>query len=458
MACVEGSPTPTHAGRPAILGKAPLLWLTSAVLAAAGCHRAFSCTDDAQCQFEGIAGACEPDGHCSFPDPACDSGRRYGQHGSADVAGVCVDTDAAASDDTGTTAVATTTSATDVDSNSSGSSGSSGHVPDTDFDPCDGLRESGPVVAMADGEIIEGLRITSDTGPGILVDGRRGVTIRNCEIHHHNGPGISFRAADEITIEDVVLVHDGAPEAGPHADGTQINIEGYDSDDVVLSRVRASHGSSGIDLQATPGAHLSFIEVHDVRGPGVAACVRLLQSNDAVLEDFSCENPLDTGRPRDLIEIDRSSNVVVRRGLLDGHNAEFGFGVHFSHTPGQHSGGLVEDVDGVRMTAGSFSCHPFGTQIVFRRTRARENICEILSVPIDDCKKPGPNGGCIPGSNGVSWTASETSSDLTIEASSYFDLCETTLWPTSAFTVGEGDLVEEDFEPRAPIRLEPCWE
>lgn len=79
--------------------------------------------------------------------------------------------------------------------------------------------------------------------------------------------------------------------------------------------------------------------------------------------------------------LEATSDAVVRRGLLDGNDAELGDGVHFSQVSGQHSGGLVEDVDAIRMTNGSFSCFPFGTGITFRRTRARENICE-LRAPI----------------------------------------------------------------------------
>jgi hypothetical protein len=181
-------------------------------------------------------------------------------------------------------------------------------------------------------------------------------------------------------------------------------------------------------------------------------------SDDAVIEDFSCESSLVTSRPRDLIAIDRSSDVIVRRGLLDGHNSEFGYGVHFIHTSGQHSGGLVEDVDGVRQTNGAFSCFDYGDQITFRRTRARENICEIVSIPVEGCMNPVPDGGCIPGSNGVTWTASDQSGQVVIEDSVYFDLCAAPAWPLAVFTIGRGDLVEQDFEPRAPIRTSPCWE
>lgn len=432
--------------------------LVGVLLAGGGCHRAFTCADATQCSHGGVAGRCEDDGYCSFPDPDCASGRRYGDHAAQSLVGVCVAADEAPPGstthvaDAGSGAASTSTTGA-LDGASSGIAGE-----DTSHDPCLGLAPSAAVVATADGEVIAGLRIDVQQGPAIEVDGFSGVTIRDCEIHHRGGPGISFEAATDLRIENVVIVHDGAPEAGPHASGDHVGIEGSDSVGVVIERVRLERGSSGIVLESTPGAWLSQVEVHDVRGPGAAACVRLFDSDDAILEDFSCENPLDTGRPGDLIAVAESSDVTIRRGLLDGHNAEYGYGVRITHVSGQHSGGLVEDVDAIRMTNGAFSCFQFGQFITFRRTRARENICEILSVPIEDCGKPGPNGGCIPGSNGVSWTASESSHDIVLDDAVGFDLCAPELWPSEAFVVGRGDLVTEDFVLRDPIRLSMCWE
>lgn len=38
----------------------------------------FVCAEDSECTGGPGAGTCEPDGRCSFPDPACVEGRRYG--------------------------------------------------------------------------------------------------------------------------------------------------------------------------------------------------------------------------------------------------------------------------------------------------------------------------------------------------------------------------------------------
>jgi len=42
-----------------------------------------ACTEDEQCAIDQLAGVCQPDGHCSFPDDDCSSGQRYGEHGGA---------------------------------------------------------------------------------------------------------------------------------------------------------------------------------------------------------------------------------------------------------------------------------------------------------------------------------------------------------------------------------------
>jgi hypothetical protein len=51
---------------------------------------AYSCLSNDQCSRDGEAGVCQPDGYCSFPDEACPSGQRYGEHAGKGLAGMCV--------------------------------------------------------------------------------------------------------------------------------------------------------------------------------------------------------------------------------------------------------------------------------------------------------------------------------------------------------------------------------
>ena len=50
----------------------------------------FRCQGSNQCVREGVAGTCESDGWCSFPDAACGSGRRYGEFAGDGRGGACV--------------------------------------------------------------------------------------------------------------------------------------------------------------------------------------------------------------------------------------------------------------------------------------------------------------------------------------------------------------------------------
>jgi hypothetical protein len=51
---------------------------------------AFACLSDDQCSRDGEAGACQPNGYCSFPDDACASGQRFGELAGKGLAGMCV--------------------------------------------------------------------------------------------------------------------------------------------------------------------------------------------------------------------------------------------------------------------------------------------------------------------------------------------------------------------------------
>lgn len=57
----------------------------------AGCfspREVFVCSRAEQCERAGASGTCEADGHCSYPDEGCASGRRYGS--TAAEPGTCV--------------------------------------------------------------------------------------------------------------------------------------------------------------------------------------------------------------------------------------------------------------------------------------------------------------------------------------------------------------------------------
>jgi hypothetical protein len=69
--------------------------LFACLLAAAGCDSLaseFLCSGSQACRLHGVQGMCETDGHCSFPDAACPSMRRYSDY-SGRLSDVCVGSD-----------------------------------------------------------------------------------------------------------------------------------------------------------------------------------------------------------------------------------------------------------------------------------------------------------------------------------------------------------------------------
>src|SRR5262245_28266566 len=67
--------------------------LALALLSAAACRAGdepFTCRESTQCVLGGAQGICEATGHCSFPDPTCMGGRRYGEHAPDGLSRVCI--------------------------------------------------------------------------------------------------------------------------------------------------------------------------------------------------------------------------------------------------------------------------------------------------------------------------------------------------------------------------------
>lgn len=300
---------------------------------------------------------------------------------------------------------------------------------------------SGPVKATVDNQVIEGLRITSTSGPAIDIDGHAGVTVRNVEILHAGGVGIRVASSDDVTLDHVSVEYTDAPVMGANSSSDLLNVSCYQSARLTVKGARLTRGSSGIYLQSCPDSRLSFIEGHDFRGPFPRGqLVQWNASDSGLLEDFSVENPPGSW-PEDNVNVYKSLNVTVRRGLVDGNNSPSGVGVIFD---GDTSTGRVEDVDAIRMGNGCFSNYAGAEGNVFLGTRCRENVCS-------------DQGRGAPSSNALMWAGKPGLSQIRIEQSKYYASCNGNLvWPQDSFAVLE--LVEEDFTLRSAIRVAFCWE
>jgi Right handed beta helix region len=263
------------------------------------------------------------------------------------------------------------------------------------------------------------------------------VTIRNVEISHRGAHGILCDNSPGLTIDNVSITHSGARTNSAEED----NISCYFADDLRIRNTRLRGGSAGVYVLGSARVHLSYLEGHDFRGPDPRGqMVQFDKSPHCTLEDFSSINDPAVAWTADNISIYFSDGCVVRRGLLDGNNGPWSVGVMFEHS----KNGLVEDVDTIAQGNGSFGVYP-GANVTFRRTRARENICE------DQGRGP-------PVSKALVWSGSPDSKALRIEDSAYFDLCNPNnrVWAEESFDMIQ--IVERDFLPRPAIKLHFPWE
>lgn len=304
------------------------------------------------------------------------------------------------------------------------------------------LEMSDPIEVRESGAVIENLMIRSNGVHAIRVLADD-VTIRNVAIQHRGGHGIFAQDANRLVIENVDIAYEGAPESGA-LESENNNIVLLNSSQARIENARLRHGSTGIYLVGSHNSELRFIAGEDFRGPFPRGqLVQWNQSNDGLLEDFSVVNTTSSW-PEDNINVFRSSNIVIRRGLVDGNNSPSGVGVIFDG--GASATGRVEDVDAVRMGNGCFSAYAGGDGTVFLRTRCRDNICE------DQGRGEPPRSG------GLMWAGREGLSNLRIQDSHYATPCNpgAIVWPRPSFS--EVELSETDFTPRSAVSLQFCWE
>ena len=263
----------------------------------------------------------------------------------------------------------------------------------------------------------------------------------------------SFSQAHNISIVNASLQLIGtASPKGPLPSANAIAVAGSASVGVRINRVRAEGASSGIYLVECPAAHLSMIEGHNMRGPFPRGqCVQFDKCNNSVIEDFSCENGQNISFTEDNINVFESTNVTVRRGLIDGNNSPSGDGVMFECGDMTHaymSEGLVEDVDAINQGNGCFGGWGV-SNLVFRNCRASHTHCT------GQAGRGAPSSGALVFAGGTE-AGIVASSGLRIEGGIYSELCKINLvWPSSAFA--KVDLKQAAFNPRDPIRLGFCW-
>lgn len=309
------------------------------------------------------------------------------------------------------------------------------------------LTPSGPVSASRNGQVIEGLRITSTSGNAINVSGYSDVVIKNVEINHSGGHGIKLTNAPSAWIENVNITYTASPSSGQNP-AQHNNIDGYNSANAIVLNARLTRGSTGVYLVSSQGSDLSFIEGYDFRGPFPRGQLAQFNSSpDSTLSDFYNVNPIWTSWTEDNVNVYKSSNVTIRRGHIDGNNSPTGVGVMFEPLS-VATAGLVEDVDTIRMGNGSFSQYSATTNnigTIFRRARARENICGDL----------GGRGSST--SNSLMFASANGAQHTRYEQAQYWASCNGNIaWDKSTMDVA--GFTQVNFTMRDPVKMVFSWE
>jgi hypothetical protein len=328
-----------------------------------------------------------------------------------------------------------------------------------DYSPNAPHSWSSGIVVSQDGQVIENRYIVA-SGRGIHVSHAKNVIIKNVIILHSYGEGIFFEGADNLVIQNVEIRNIGA-EAVPGGR----NIYGLNSDNVSIRNATLYRGTDGIRIDNSENAEIRFLKGRDIRGTvdsenaiSYGTFVQFYNVTDGYLEDFTCINDPSVSVTGDIVSIYMSSCVEVRRGLIDGNVHPSGLGIQHEYS----SNCIIEDVDVLHQSAGSFGAYP-GDDILFQRVRTKDNICSdqgfgesrsggLFFVYSINANCSFPELGC-------------DASNITILDSQWYGrdpYCTqvTPLWHQDALTFdpfASGDLIESDFDTRGSVEIDLPW-
>ncbi len=309
------------------------------------------------------------------------------------------------------------------------------------------LARSGPVASQADGQVIANLDIDSRVGDAVTVT-HQGVTVRNCRIRHDGRHGVYAMSALGLVLQDLEIDHVGAPPSGAAPSEYRNNVNLQDCPNATITRVKASSGSSNIYLEDSAGTRLSFLELHDARGPEPRGQnVQFNRSPNSILEDFSGENG-STSWTEDNVSVFRSDRCIIRRGLVSYNNSPTGDGIMIE-------GGfdcLVEDVDALQQGNGAFAAVPEGS--------AGSGGCSFLRCRTARSYNGRRDGREAPSSNGLSiYTKISPGARKHTVTDCHYDALanpKNLIWDVRSINAG-WSFTRRAFAPRAPIRLAFNW-
>lgn len=236
-------------------------WLVALAVVTVGCRGlegAFSCDVAQACVSGGVQGFCEASGYCSFPDPSCASGRRYGSFASTELATICV------GDEPGPDGAPGLDGAPRPD-------GTAPPLVDASADPC-ARPEPGPTTT--------GVPAGTSLSPYV---GDLRVDVAGTVVEDLDIDGTITVVADDVTIRRVRLTSgdyypirfiDGA-HRGLIVEDSEIILDGPDPvggiafDNYTARRLNIHGGATGLRVAGNVVVEDSWI--HDVAGVGIGS-------------------------------------------------------------------------------------------------------------------------------------------------------------------------------------------
>jgi Domain of unknown function (DUF4082)/Bacterial Ig domain/Right handed beta helix region len=303
---------------------------------------------------------------------------------------------------------------------------------------------SGPIVVQSDNQVISHLKITTTSAPGINTNGHNGVQIKDVVINHSGpNPGIYVNGGSNVSISYADILNTGAPASGAASSSNMMNISCSSSSGLTVSNVRLTSGSSGIYLESCPNNNLSYVEVHDQRGPFPRGqAVQWNASGPGTLTNFSDELTA-TSWPEDNINVYESSGITISNGLVSGSqnaNSPSGDGVMVESSSNTVS---VSNVSAIGQSNGCFAIYSGSGNVTFTNSNCRDTFCS------------GARGN--PSSNSLAYTIDPGAAKGNLNMSgSYYNLCNlrNIVWSASQLKVD--NLTSSNFTPNAPIRATLC--
>jgi hypothetical protein len=214
------------------------------------------------------------------------------------------------------------------------------------------------------------------------------VIIRNVRIHHKTGDGINVTNAKGVQITNAEIRNMDPPSVTNGESDTSINnIDLLNAHDTKISYVTLHDGATGIYANDSPRTIIDHADGYNFHGGFPRGqFVQFGHSDGSKLTNFYTRSDLTKSRTEDNVNIFHSNNVTIENGVIDGNNSRSGVGVLFE---GDSGGGIVRNVDVVRMSNGGFSSY--------------SNNVDFFDVRVFDGHMNNASGRGGPLSNGVSF-------------------------------------------------------